>query len=245
MQKKIKMRYRVVTLLLPLLFSSSLVAAQVGETRWGVSGTVAPKWRGIATMRYAFDADEIDIQGTDIRIGFVRGRELGGDWGVSFVRKTFTRDSEVIARRIETACRGSFGCFEEGTIYRIDDVALTGIEVHKYVPFATIRGRVQIGMNFSGGIAKTKGTARRTQFFGQTVLGPNNLILAFVQGEQTTATDPRQLWVWEHPAAPLLNIEAAVGWIAAPGFKIKATGGFNFPGYHVLTVGAVYLFGVR
>lgn len=44
---------------------------------------------------------------------------------------------------------------------------------------------------------------------------------------------------------PLGKVEAAVAVIAAPGLKIRASGGFNFPGYSVFRITGVYLFGAN
>jgi hypothetical protein len=42
---------------------------------------------------------------------------------------------------------------------------------------------------------------------------------------------------------PLGKVEAAVAVIVAPGLKVRASGGFNFPGKAVFRLTGVYLFG--
>jgi len=44
---------------------------------------------------------------------------------------------------------------------------------------------------------------------------------------------------------PLGKVQAAVGVLVAPGLKIRAQGGFDFPGYEKFSVAGVYLFGSK
>jgi hypothetical protein len=44
---------------------------------------------------------------------------------------------------------------------------------------------------------------------------------------------------------PLAKFELTVAGIVAPGLKVRASRGFNFPGYQVGSISLVYLFGAR
>src|ERR671931_398044 len=47
-----------------------------------------PSWRSGPGVNRLFGADRIDMQGSEFRVGFVRGIDLSGDWGLSFVKTT-------------------------------------------------------------------------------------------------------------------------------------------------------------
>lgn len=63
--------------------------AQDRRTHWGVSAGFAPRWTASATwVERLYAADTIDWAGGDVRVGVVRGSDLGGDWGVAFVKRS-------------------------------------------------------------------------------------------------------------------------------------------------------------
>ncbi len=63
--------------------------AQDRRTHWGVSAGFAPRWTASATwVERLYAADTIDWAGGDLRVGVVRGSDLGGDWGVAFVKRS-------------------------------------------------------------------------------------------------------------------------------------------------------------
>jgi hypothetical protein len=128
--------------------------AQTDRSRWGVSGSFVPTWQVPREGKVLFDANEIVVEGSEFRVGFVRGRDFGGDWGVSFLRETVNDGSRVCGPR--ESCFGTFGCGLVATQYVFDDVTLTGIEVHKFLAFVTIARRVQIGMPFAGGVGGSR-----------------------------------------------------------------------------------------
>jgi hypothetical protein len=71
------------------------------ERHWGVSGSLVPRWEFPGPLADVWNL-ETDMTGSEFRIGVVRGSDLGGDWGVSFVKKTVKDDSVVQLR--EQAC---------------------------------------------------------------------------------------------------------------------------------------------
>jgi hypothetical protein len=44
---------------------------------------------------------------------------------------------------------------------------------------------------------------------------------------------------------PLAKLELTVAGLVAPGLKVRASGGFNFPGYQAGSISLVYFFGPR
>ena len=83
-------------------------------------------------------------------MGIIRGSELGADWGISFVQRTF-RDESVIDFTSAGDAR-----------YVTDGVSLTGVEIHRFSPFVTVAGRVQLGLEYGGGVGTLAGEAVAT-----------------------------------------------------------------------------------
>src|SRR5688572_15409508 len=66
-----------------LLFTM-LMASPAGaqeESHWGVAGTFVPRWEFLQALEDVMERD-IEMTGTDVRVGVIRGRQHGGDWGV-------------------------------------------------------------------------------------------------------------------------------------------------------------------
>ncbi len=93
------MRQRAALMCLVLLVSSAPASAQsANPSSWGVVGSFVPKWyvpsflEPLAALHFSEDdmsIEDQDLKGTEFRIGIARGRALSGDWGVSYVRRTF------------------------------------------------------------------------------------------------------------------------------------------------------------
>ncbi len=123
------------------------------------------------------------------------------------------------------------------------DAGFTGVEAHLFMPFTTIRQRVQIGVELAGGIAKIEGTSDRF------VRAPRNQRPVGHDGDrdswraavQASLQDLPQDW----PIIPIGRVALAVGVIVRPGVKLRASGGVNFPGYYYVALHAQYLFGAR
>jgi len=225
------------------LLMASPVAAQRDRSGWGVSASFAPVWRVPPEAEILFEVEPVDIQGSEFRIGIVRGRDLGGDWGVSFVRKRI-KDGSTIGAASEQ-CFGPIGCGLAGHQYVYEDVRLTGVEIHKFVTFVTIKQRVQVGMNFAGGVARFKG--RTVEYlYDPFVRSAEGFILSATTQQPTVVMDgpqPRDLFIIK--PVPLAKVEIGVAGILAPGLKVRVSGGLNIPGYHVGSVTVQYLFGTR
>ncbi len=138
---------------LSILAGVSLEAgAQSRRSQWGLLLGATPAWTTPAAARASLESlwggTEIDFSGTALRVGLVRGSELGGDAGLSFVRRSFADGSSLVA--------------EDGNRYATYGVVLNGIEIHKFSPFGTLRERVQIGLDFGAGLGFFRGAVAGT-----------------------------------------------------------------------------------
>ena len=252
---------RAAVLSLALVLTSSVAAlAQPSAPppdpdRWGVQVAFTPNFDitggdgvidKLAEVMFEAGDEGLDVSGSDFRIGFVRGRRLGGEWGVSYVRRTF--DKESIQGGVETFCdTGGFNnvtiCASSGTEYLYTQgIKLDGLEVNKLINFVTIKERVQIGLDIAGGVGWMKGTAieRNTSSQGSVNNPPPNSIINL----PTTVTET------EIPAAELLavdpawigRVELAVGVIVLPNVKVRVMGGLNIPGTQLFTIAGSYFF---
>jgi hypothetical protein len=231
-------------------------------TRWGVTGSFAPTWKVPEDLSGVFggvpDPDAstsaFDIKGSEFRIGFVRGKEFGGDYSVSLVRKRFASDSRIAQQftydKYVFNPRSGYvvdGTYNEGFDYALNGVTLTGVEYVRFRPFATIKRRVQVGLNYGGGIGVLQGNATGYTFGleGATpqVLPADNLKLD--SSEHSEPAGLMNIAGYTLKPIPLAKLELAVAGMVAPGLKVRASGGFNFPGYQVASFSFVYLFGSR
>jgi len=83
-------------LLTSVLLTPSPASAQTkppkppNPSHWGVNVSFTPSWQMAPFIKKILDEDgtgQINIKGSELTIGFVRGSRNGGDWGVAFVRK--------------------------------------------------------------------------------------------------------------------------------------------------------------
>jgi hypothetical protein len=232
--------------LLPVMM---LLIPSVGRAQdpshWGVVASVTPgqSWNIVSPLdEYIFDISgggETEVSSTDFSIGIARGRTLGGDWGVSFVRRTIDDDSRF--ESVGEVCINN-SCVEEiDEFYLTQGVTYTGVEFHKFVPFVTIGSRVQVGMNFAGGVGKFDGQLEKHEFRTEFNFASGQPVP--VRTERVT-TEQMEEFVSLKPF-PLGKVEVAVAGIIAPGIKIRASGGFGFPGYTVFRITGVYLIGAN
>lgn len=220
-----------------------VAAASAQESSWGVSGSFVPSWTvpgDNAVFKAMFNADSVDITGSEFRVGFVRGRMLGGDWGVSFVRRKL-KDGSTLSAGLYTD--PELPGVEQGDFTTLRNVDITGVEVHKFSPFGTIANRVQIGLVFGGGIGSSKGQLdTRTVSVDYTFVG-NRMVSTPV--ETKTTLDAKELVFPGNGLVPLGRLEIAVAGIVARGLKVRASGGLAFPGMQTFSITGVYLIGAR
>jgi hypothetical protein len=227
--------------LLALLMAAPEASAQNRESHWGVSASFVPRWDFPEALANVWNMDA-DMSGMEMRVGIVRGSDLGGDVGVSFVKKRVDDDSTVFLR--ESACvdvPGGRSACARGTYHVTQDAGMTGVEGHVFIPFATIRGRVQIGGMFA--VARFDGTTDR--FLEHLVVNGSNVTVV----TDPLGTGPFKEALQDLPqdwkVVPIGRVELAVGFLVRPGLKLRATGGVNFPGYHIVGFNVQYLFGAE
>lgn len=210
----------VVVLALGLTAVPGDASAQDRRSHWGVTVGFSPRWATAdvldTTLEKLWNGSSFDFSGSEFRAGFVRGSELGGDAGVSFVRRPFNDGSGFVEH--------------DGVRYATRGVILTGVEAHKFTPFGTIRDRVQIGLDYGAGVGLLfDGAVDATAADG-----------AVLDVSVRDALDLRGIGV-----APIGRVELAVAVIAVPGLKVRAKGGINFPGVQTFSISVNYLFGAR
>jgi hypothetical protein len=126
--------------LVALVFACLLVpATSFAQSAWGVMVSGAPQWKfpGFITDQVAGDGGSLSVKGNAFYIGIVHGRDLGGDWGVSFVREKVKDGSSLIDG--DQQCFSN-GCFPTGTDAMTTGVKMTGVEVHVLFRFTRSLG---------------------------------------------------------------------------------------------------------
>lgn len=131
---------RLALVMMAVLMMAGSAAAQ---DNWGVSFAVTPSWETGPGVKHLFTADRIDMNGSEIRFGAVRGQDLSNEWGISFVRTTIANDSSLD---------------KDGTFLRtIEPTRLTGVEFHYFEQLKTWRQRFQLGTIGAIGVGWLRG----------------------------------------------------------------------------------------
>jgi len=199
------------------------LASQVNaQDKWGVNVALTPSWQSGPGVSALFGANQTDLHGSAVRIGFVRGVDVDGDWGLSFVNTTFAPNSTVDTD-VASCSRGTCGTF----LRTVDKTHMTGFEFHQFQPLRTWRERVQLGLIGGVGLGWIHGQVQK-----RTVTEA---------GDVQVSTDAGELYPPSKSVVPLVRVELAVAGIIVPGFKIRASGGFGMPGYHTFNIAFVYL----
>lgn len=239
------MKRSLASLLAVVVMYPALIEAQEAERspRWGLAASFTPRWTAAPAVAEYVGADQYDISGSEFTIGFVRGRDYQGDWGVSFVWKSVSQDSISRFGTRQVCIRGT--CIQEGTTVVAKTVSLPGLEAHTFLKLVAFGRRAHLGVNVAGGILRAIGkTERSEQFAGFEVDPVAGTVLASQQsrvfeagGGQifTTAKDVRYV--------PLMKLELGVGLVLTRNVKTRIAGGISFPGYPLFSVSAVYLLG--
>lgn len=234
---------------LALVFAPSFVHAQ-DESHWGVIASVTPRWRAPVQFEKTLKVDvygrlfsgNVYLEASDFAIGVASGRAAGGDWGISFVRHTVEDDSVV--EDVEHTCgflNVESGCLRSGTSYVTRGVTINGVLLHKYVPFVTIKGRVQIGGVAGGGVGQFRGSVERHDLAPITHYSDRRTGVATgIQGDSVTTLPATRLG--RYSVLPLGNLQLAAAVVVAPGLKIRGSWGLEFPGYTDVSITGVYLF---
>ena len=203
-------------------------AARAGaEDQRGVNVSLTPSWQSGPGVTALFNADRVDLHGSEIRIGFVRGLDIEGDWGFSFINTSFAPNSTVDADVAPCSSHGTCGTF----LRTVDKLHMTGFEFHQYQPLKTWRERVQLGMIGAVGLGWMHGQIEK-----HTLSDSSDLVVT---------TDAGEIFPPSKSVMPLVRIEIAAAGIIVPGFKVRASGGFGMPGYHTFNISFIYLIASR
>lgn len=223
-------------------------AAAAKVSNWGLVVSATPSWYLPKQMTDAFASDggSLVVVGSQFSIGIVHGRAMGGDWGVTFIHQPIKDGS----RGSDTDSDCGFvngplpgGCFNTGGGAVTQGVAMNGVQVHKYIPFATIKRRVQLGMNFAGGVGKLSGTLVKTSSdVTNVVTNPKN---GTQTGTLTTTVTTEDVAEEVLGTVPLGRITVVGAFIVGPAIKVRWEGGVMLPGASFSTLAVTYLFGAR
>jgi hypothetical protein len=197
------------------------VAAQIDDPSWGITAGFSPQWSIPGEwLAGVFDAQTINVKGPEFRLGVVRGTTLGGEWGVSLIHKRLSRESTVVVR----------GSNDLLTVVA-DDAELLGVEAHRFFPFARAGNNVQIGVNLGGGIAQLRG------FVTGTYVGATSTDFTLPFPDVLAVTNRQIDWM------PLGRAELAVATLVGERLKVRVSGGFNMPGFQIVSLSFSYLLG--
>ncbi len=223
-------------------------ASAQSDTHWGVAGSFVPRWEFIELLEDSMERD-IEMRGDDFRVGIIRGRQQGGEWGVSFVRRRVEDDSIVVQQEtLKCVSRANLpDVCARGAFHRTQGASMTGVQFHRFYPVGTIARRVQIGAVVTGGVAQLRGDAEEVKEHLQVTRNPLTGITAVSVADESTMVEARHIFddtgISEY--IPIGGIEAAAAVLVGPAVKLRFSAGVSFPGLHIFSVTAQYLFGRR
>jgi hypothetical protein len=237
------MSYRHALIIVAALVLPKPLFAQPGPSSWGVVVSVTPNWKVADRTKYFFGGGEVTMDGSEFTIGLARGRTLSGDWGVSYLRMKVNDGSTVSDTEVQCETFSN-GCFTFGEKRITRGVVLSGLKVHKFISFATIKQRVQIGLNLAAGVGTLKGEVETHEYSADFVSFNPQTGRASGRQTETVSIEPAgalffSKWV------PVGDLQGAVAVIVAGGLKVRAASGIGWPGDHLFTLSGVYLFGAR
>ncbi len=234
-------------LIILLLVAFGAPAYAQDETHWGISSTMVPQWEFLDFLEDSMDRS-IEMRGTDVQIGIVRGRQLGGEWGASFIMRRIDDDSTSVQEHPRCFARaGQPDVCAGGTSHRTRQASLRGVQFHRFFPVTTVARRIQLGVVLAGGVARVRGQADETQEHLQITVNAITGATSLSVASETATVEAREIFddmlVAEY--LPMGGVEGAIAIALAPGLKVRLSGGANFPGFHRFAVTAQYLFGSR
>jgi hypothetical protein len=241
---------------------TAITAIEEPQRFWGVTGGFLPH-SGVpsALSGSLFNAEQADLRGSEFRVGIVRGRPDGRDWGVSVVLKQLKTGSSLVRA-------GYDGDAIAKTTYRVrDSLWGAGAEVHTFLPFLRAGRRAWVGVLLGAGMStdysgnvdrRTEGTIYATNPRAGGALTTVTAGPGYIQGYrgdilevgpgQTAVEDvatPADLHVsgWDLDAQLLARGELAAAFALPNRLKFRVSGGFNFPGIAAFNVEIAHFFG--
>jgi hypothetical protein len=195
--------------------------AQIDDSSWGITAGISPRWSMPGSLLAGvFDATTLDVKGPEFRLGVIRGTTLGGEWGVSLIHKRLSKESTL---EIE-------GSSNDVVTVVTEDAELIGVELHRFFPFA-LAGRVQVGVNVGGGIAQLRG------FVTGAYTGTTSTTFTLPFPEAFGVTGREIDWL------PLGRAELGAAALVGERLKVRVSGGFNMPGFQIVSLSFSYLLG--
>jgi len=217
-------------------------------SHWGIEFSATPSWylpKQVSDV-LAGDSGTLVVVGSQFSIGLVHGRAMGGDWGVTFVHQPLKNGSR--GSDTDTDCgytNGPLpgGCFNTGGGAVTQGVSMNGVQVHKFIPFVTIKRRLQVGVNIAGGIGTLSGTLQKTN--SEVTNIQVNQKTGTRAGTLTTTVTTENVVDEGFSKVPLGRITVVGALIVTQAVKVRWEGGLLLPGASFSTIAVSYLFGAR
>ena len=233
-------------LLVAIAVGHAVPAAAQDSSRWGISGSFVPRWEFLHFIEDAMERN-VELEGADLSIGIVRGRQFGGEWGISFVQRRIEDDSRVIQQEaLKCVSRpGLPDLCARGAFHLTRDASMTGVQLHRFFPIGTIAQRVQIGAVVTGGVARLRGDAEEVREHLQVALNPATGATNVTVASESAMVEAGAIFddTGLDDYIPIGGIEAAVAVLAGPNVKLRFSAGASFPGFHTVNVTAQVYFG--
>lgn len=241
------------SLLLLALTATAASAQSDKDSHWGVRASFTPSWKVPTQLEdievlQDYIGQDSKITGAEFAVGIVRGRRLSGDWGLAYVRKTVS-DSTRIDINNGDACisvGATVQCSPNRDVYTTGGLAFHGVELHKFVPWFTIKRRVQVGMNLGlGAMVVTGGTVTKSSVASTVEFDPGARQGLLRTARSTTTLDGKSFLddLGVPSTLPTAKLELAMTGIVTTKLKVRASGGVNLPGVQRFSVTAVCFFG--
>jgi hypothetical protein len=215
------------------------------QSHWGISASFTPQWKMWSKISNAIaDSGQTwTVEGKQFTVGVVHGRSQGGDFGIDYVSQSVKNGSNV--QSTEVQCTGQNNappCFTLQSSDVTDNVKMSGIKAHFFIPFVTIKQRIQAGINIGVGVAQLSGNVLETS--QDLTFVPNTPPTQGGTFKVTTTVATRPVKdVFELPIIPLFDLDVAVAFIITPAIKIRYQGGVGIPGTKKFQIMGTYLFG--
>lgn len=203
---------------------------------WGLNFSLGPNWEAPEEFAELIGgAQEFKFKGTELTVGFARGRALGSDWGISLVWRKLDEGC-FVDRTYYWQPVAAGTTYRQGDLYTIQDLSMIGPEFRLSFPFVTIKERVQLGMTIAGGATWMSGDVEQRTF---DVVGN---LPTVTQTETVKEADLKELFIDGTDWFPVGKAEFTFSVIVGSSFKVIGSSGFNYPGWQYFRIGAVYFF---
>ena len=238
--------------------------ATPGRSIWGVVAGVTPQWWVPDAWKETLVEDATTLEGRELRIGIRRGRPLGYEFGFSYVRKSMTRFLFEEDNLSTTLPGDTTPLISRDAWTPIETVQIPGVEYHSFIPTGKIGSRVQLGALLGVGAGYVPSTSVRRRIVGPPYFatsdnftplrtlpatggfvwdGHTGNYVPVLPGQTGAELTDSVREMWDANVLLLIRAHIAADVLVAPPFKLRFSGGFNYPGAERLSIEAVYLFG--